>query len=304
MMWNECSTLSSSTRKNLPVKTLSPDEWEGRRREACSKLGQLFDSENLDKLGEDNVYDLLNFEKNQTMEARRVAPRLVDDIEKLRSTIKILTDESRDVGGRLNEVLKVPGMGPAVATMILFLRYPEKYPFWSSPKEEVLKEIGAIERLTETYGDKYEKIIKAEEKLSSDLNIDIITLDTFLWWIIQEGSKSSVEEEAIPFEAEEELRNYLSLHPEAIEKGLRIVENGTEYSTDVGNIDLLSKDKDGNFVVMELKKFRESDRALGQLQRYIGWVKEERAGGEIPRGILITHEFDEKLVLCDQVRAE
>jgi len=87
----------------------------------------------------------------------------------------------------------------------------------------------------------------------------------------------------------------LSLHPEAIERELSLVEKGAEYQTDVGRIDLLCKDENGNFVVVELKKLREGDRALGQLLRYMGWVKEKIAEGKKVRGILITHEFDENL---------
>ena len=46
---------------------------------------------------------------------------------------------------------------------------------------------------------------------------------------------------------------------------------------------------------MELKKVREGDKALGQLLRYMGWVREKIAKGKKVRGILITHEFDERL---------
>jgi len=269
-------------------------EWEKKRREACEKFRPLFALENIDKLTRDDVFDLLSFDKNQTMEARRVAPRLVEDMEAFKAAIRTLIDESRDIKERLNEALKAPGMGPAVATMILFLSNPEKYPFWSRAKEEILKKIGAIDELTGTYGDKYKKIIEVEKKLSSELGVDFLKLDIFLWWLYQKFQPTE-EIEAIPFKAESELRDYLSLHPEAIERGLSLVEKGVEFQTDVGRIDLLCKDENGNFVVVELKKLGEGDRALGQLLRYMGWVGEKMAEGRKVRGILITHEFDENL---------
>jgi len=270
-------------------------EWEKKRREACEKFRLLLSPENIDKLTKDDVFDLLNFDKNQSMEARRVAPRLIENIEAFKKAIRTLTNESKNIKERLNEALKTPGMGPAIATMILFFHNPEKYPFWSRAKGEILNKIGAIDELTGTYGDKYVKIIEAEKKLSSGLGADLIKLDTFLWWLYQKKLQPAEEVEAIPFKAESELRDYLSLHPEAIERGLSLVEGGVEYQTDVGRIDLLCKDENGNFVVIELKKLKEGDRALAQLLRYMGWVREKIAERKKVRGILITHEFDESL---------
>ncbi|HIE18970.1 TPA: hypothetical protein EYP75_04510, partial [Candidatus Bathyarchaeota archaeon] len=144
-----------------PETTLAPvgnvHEWEKRRREACEKFRLLLTPESIDKLTKDNISDLLNFDKNQTMEARRVAPRLVEDMEAFKGAIRTLIDESRDIKERLNEALKAHGMGPAIATMILFFHNPEKYPFWSTAKDEILKKIEVIDELTGTYGDKYVK---------------------------------------------------------------------------------------------------------------------------------------------------
>ncbi|MEM2619415.1 MAG: endonuclease NucS [Candidatus Hadarchaeales archaeon] len=272
-------------------------QWESKRREACDYFGGLL--KNPDKLTENDISDLLNFYKNQTMEARRVISRLVENIEAFKKGVRILTDEERDIKERLNEVLaEVPGMGRAIATMILFLYDPQKYPFWSHPKEKVLKKIGVIDELTGTPGDKYLKIIDAEKKLCSELGIkDFVKLDTFLWWIFKKEIQRAeeVETEAVPFEAEAELRDFLCKHPEAIERGLSLEEGGVEYQTDVGRIDLLCRDENGHFVVVELKKTEASDKALGQLLRYMGWIKEKKAGGKKVRGILITHEFDENL---------
>lgn len=272
-------------------------QWERNRRKACEYFRGLL--ENLDRLTKDEIFDLLNFDKNQTMEVRRVAPRLAENIEAFKKGVRILTDEKRDIKERLNEVLgEVPGVGRAIATMILFLYNPQKYPVWSEPKEEILKNIGIIDELTGTAGDRYLKIMDVGKRLCSELGIDdFVKLDTFLWWIYKKGIRPAeeVETEAVPFRAETELRNFLCKHPDKIEKGLSLVERGVEYQTDVGRIDLLWRDENGNFVVVELKKTKASDKALGQLLRYMGWVKEKIAGGKKVRGILITHEFDENL---------
>jgi restriction system protein len=53
---------------------------------------------------------------------------------------------------------------------------------------------------------------------------------------------------------------------------------GQQYQVDTGNIDILALSKDGNqFLVVELKRGRASDVVVGQIQRYMGFVKEELA---------------------------
>jgi hypothetical protein len=85
--------------------------------------------------------------------------------------------------------------------------------------------------------------------------------------------------------------------------GLQILEDkegnviGQQYDTKVvGIIDLLCRDKMGNYVVIELKKDREtSDKAAGQLARYMGWAKANLAKNKDVVGIIVTGGCDEKL---------
>ncbi|MEA1906757.1 MAG: endonuclease NucS [Euryarchaeota archaeon] len=94
---------------------------------------------------------------------------------------------------------------------------------------------------------------------------------------------------------EKDLANYLASDPSLIEEGLRL--KGQEYDTrNAGRIDLLCIDGKGDFVVVETKKGKESDKVVGQIQRYMGWVKRNLAKeGENVRGIIIVNEFDEWL---------
>jgi len=67
---------------------------------------------------------------------------------------------------------------------------------------------------------------------------------------------------------------------------------------DLGFIDILAQDRNtGDFVVIELKRDRSDDEVVGQLSRYMGWIKEHRAtvkGVEV-RGIIVVHEVTPKL---------
>jgi hypothetical protein len=77
--------------------------------------------------------------------------------------------------------------------------------------------------------------------------------------------------------------------------GKRLSLRGKEHPTDVGPIDILACDDAGNFVVFELKLGRGPDRALGQLARYMGWVKHHLAGNRDVQGVVVAKSIDEKL---------
>ena len=67
---------------------------------------------------------------------------------------------------------------------------------------------------------------------------------------------------------------------------------------DLGFVDILARDScTGDFVVIELKRDRSDDEVVGQLSRYMGWIKEHRAAtvGAKVRGIIVVHEVTAKL---------
>ena len=69
---------------------------------------------------------------------------------------------------------------------------------------------------------------------------------------------------------------------------------GQQYQTDTGAIDILAISKDKKvLLVVELKKGRASDNVVGQIQRYMGYVKEELAeSNQTVRGVIIALEDD------------
>jgi restriction system protein len=69
---------------------------------------------------------------------------------------------------------------------------------------------------------------------------------------------------------------------------------GQQYPSDTGPIDILAISKDKNaLLVVELKKGRASDNVVGQIQRYMGYVKEELAeNNQTVRGVIIALEDD------------
>ena len=73
---------------------------------------------------------------------------------------------------------------------------------------------------------------------------------------------------------------------------------GQQYTTEIGPIDILAYEpKTKTFVVLELKKGRPSDQVVGQVLRYMGWVKQNLCTeGQSVRGIVICRDKDPKLL--------
>ena len=72
---------------------------------------------------------------------------------------------------------------------------------------------------------------------------------------------------------------------------------GQQYPSDTGPIDILAISKDRKtLLVVELKRGRASDVVVGQIQRYMGFVKGELAAiGQSVRGAIIALDDDLKL---------
>ncbi|MBA4348704.1 MAG: hypothetical protein C0415_01760 [Thermodesulfovibrio sp.] len=71
-----------------------------------------------------------------------------------------------------------------------------------------------------------------------------------------------------------------------------------QYPTDIGVIDILAEEvKTKDLIVIELKKGRESDKVVGQILRYMGWIDEYlRKENQKVKGIIICKEPDQKLL--------
>lgn len=104
------------------------------------------------------------------------------------------------------------------------------------------------------------------------------------------------------FYMEQQLEDFIIRNWEETELGKKydlIYEEGElisqQYRTDIGIMDILAKDKkDGSYVVIELKRKQTSDETIGQVTRYMGWIKKKLGDPEV-KGIIVAGKFDEKL---------
>jgi restriction system protein len=77
---------------------------------------------------------------------------------------------------------------------------------------------------------------------------------------------------------------------------------GQQYPTDIGPIDILAVEESKSFVVIELKKGRPSDQVVGQILRYMRWVKRHLCkDGQGGKGLVVCRDPDPKLTYAAEM---
>ncbi|MDO8528623.1 MAG: endonuclease NucS [Nanoarchaeota archaeon] len=112
---------------------------------------------------------------------------------------------------------------------------------------------------------------------------------------IEDVSLFALEEHLEEFLVKNWHHTELGKHYDIYEEDGEIV--GQQYPSDTGPIDILAISKDKKeLLVVELKRGRVSDVVVGQIQRYMGYVKEELAEkGQSVKGVIIAFEDDIKI---------
>lgn len=128
---------------------------------------------------------------------------------------------------------------------------------------------------------------------------------------VQEEPAAPAEEAAAAasdeFAYEHDLRDYLAKNLQILEPSLQLYKDegitGVEFPVGGRFIDILAVDGKDDYVVIELKVSRGYDRVVGQLLRYMAWIKRHHADpGQSVRGIIVAKSITEDLLLaCAEV---
>jgi len=289
-------------------------------REVIEKFGTFFHPDNLDDLTKDKFRSFLLFENNKHWNwIHRQVNMITEDMDKLIKTLKNLLDESKPLKNRLdylfpkNKPNLIKGLGRAVLTPILLVVYPEKYGVWNSITEDALKKLGEYPEFKRgaTFSEKYIEVNKILIEYAYRYDISLFKLDS-AWWLLSEGYGLSSEEEdpeqeeiTASFELEKYFQKFLVDNWEKTpldEKYEIYIKDGDILgdlfnTKEVGIIDILAKDRETNdWIVIELKKGKSSDAVVGQILRYINWVKKNKIEAEEEvKGIIIVNEVDKNL---------
>ncbi len=310
------------------VKNRAKDPWwVTSEKKVVGEYGQLFNPANLDGLIKEDFKSFLLLKNNLHWEGiHRQGNLVTSDMDALKKFLHLLLDENIPIKERLQKAFSkrssynIKGLGRAVVTPILLVVYPAKYGVWNTKSESALKKLNLFPRFLprDTFADKYLKVNQVLLELADKHDITLWQLDGVLGNI--SGSSpfgvSQSEEEAIKKEAEEhgvaDLVNFgMESHLEdflianwsktTFGKKYELIEEegdlvSQQYATPVGPIDILARFKDGKeYLVIELKKGRSSDAVVGQILRYIAWVRENLAKDKIVKGVIVVLEVDKKL---------
>ncbi len=293
------------------------DEIVATREQVFAKYRPLFSPGHVASVTREEFTSFLYFENNRHWTGlHRQGLGAAVDIGKLRGSLAILLNENRPICERFAEALgMVSGFGKAIATGILTVAYPEKYGVWNNTSEAGLRQVGLWPNFDrgESIGGRYEKINALLVHLSSDLGIDLWTLDA-LWWFLlepeglpQPGTAATAltvqggESFALERQLEEFLLENWDRTPLAKEwtvfKTPDDPEAGNQFPTDVGRIDILAVHKvQLRFLVVELKRNQSTHETVGQALKYVGWVKKHLAkDGQSVEALIIAHQAEKSI---------
>ena len=121
--------------------------------------------------------------------------------------------------------------------------------------------------------------------------------------IVDEPEDTSfVDSSQISFSMERDLELFLYNDIRALDPSLDLSDEleNRQYNVSSGRIDILAKDELGKFVVIELKAGTAKDAALAQLLAYMTDISYQ-FDTENVRGIIVAHDFSEKLVKASRL---
>ena len=292
------------------------------RDTVLARFQPVFSTDHVIAITEDEFRSFLLLENNHHWSGlHRQGPRMCADMDQLRSALAILVDEAQPVSDRLDRAIEmVSGMGKNVTSAILLVTQPDRYGVWNNRSEANMKRLGIWPMFDrgESFGSRYVKVNQILLQLRDTLEIDLWTLDALWWYLDQKESDDlpSVEaadaispgvsaENELRFGLERHLHEFLRDNWDRLELGREWAlyqepgdeEAGYEYPCDVGRIDLLAKHREEpRWLVVELKRNQTSDQTVGQLLRYVGWVKQHLAEeGDEVHGLIICREGDTAL---------
>ena len=296
-----------------------PPDSISHKDSALDEYRPVFQPGEIEALTEQEFKEFLLFDNNRHWTGlHRKGSMMTDDMEQLRDGLKTLVDEEQDLAARIQTTKEtVDGMGKATISAVLVTAYPENYGVWNNRSEEALKQLDIWPEFeyASDFGQRYERVNDVLLNLSNELDIDFWDLDALLGYIVEAGEGGS--DETIDngggsgeFVKERHLQLYLVNHWERmgfseqweIYTDSDDPQAGVEFSTGIGRPDiLLTHTSEARVCILELKRGSTSDRAVGQLLRYVGWVHEHledledvSTDAEV-EGRLIVSESSEKL---------
>lgn len=311
--------------------TSMPAEVQSQKA-AMEYYGKYFRPENLESVTREGFRDFLLIKNNKHWSGIHRQPQIYEEMNRLRKCLGILLDESKPIEKRLDTVMPkgkppfIAGLGRAVLTPILMCVYPDKYSVYNRISDEGLNMLGRNTiRDADAFSKRYVSLNTACHQLSDEISQPLYLIDSMFSLMVhgvesplttpaatagisgeiaqQDDDLPAANDESASFSLEKYLQEFIVSNwdrtplAKTLDIYLEDEEKAVEFNTGVGEIDILARDRaKGDWVVIELKKGRSDDTVVGQILRYMGWIRKHKAGeGEKVRGIIITGGASDKI---------
>ncbi len=240
---------------------------------------------------------------NRSLTLARIKQNGLDEFNK---ALRFLLYGNDQIAKRVDSFMGLKKVGDFTTSHFLYAFDPEKFCLNSLVRDRIDISADQVQTAMENAMEEY--------ALNPDNYYDL-TINFFTDYLILEEIKNKIglrnymevnfvlyllsyeedeDEVGLPFGSislEKDLENYIAANPQIIEPGLTLVKQ--QYRTSVGIIDILFKDRQDKYLVVETKRGSESDKVIGQISRYIGYL--EHAENKSTRGLIIVSDADDRL---------
>lgn len=289
------------------------------RDEVLARYSPMFQPDQIARISEEALRSFLYFENNRHWTGlNRQVNRICADMATTRAALAALVDEEQDLEARMAPCTAIKGMGKGIITAILLVACPERYGVWNNTSDSALVQLGLMPRFERgaQFGTRYAAINAVLRQVAASLDVDLWTLDALWWGLGGDETDDTIDgppDGEIPvsdgrrraFALERHLHDYLFDNWDGLSlaKDWEIYSSpgdpqaGYELSPPIGRIDLLARHRrEPRWLVIELKRHGSSDQVVGQVLRYIGWIKAHHAeAGETVEGLIVAHEGNPQL---------
>ena len=231
-----------------------------------------------------------------------------NELEEFNKALRFLLYGNDLIAKRVDSFIGLKKVGNFTTSHFLYAFDPEKFCLNSLVRDRLEITADQVQRAMENAMEKYNLNPYDYYDVTINFFTDYLILEeiknklglrnymevNFVLYLLSSEADEDEDEGGLPFGSislEKDLENYIATNPQIIEPGLTLVKQ--QYCTSVGVIDILFKDRQGKYLVVETKKGTESDKVIGQISRYIGYLESEE--NKSTRGLIIVSDADDRL---------
>jgi RecB family endonuclease NucS len=173
----------------------------------------------------------------------------------------------------------------AESTRLLMIKADGTVMIWSDSGGASVKPLNWMTppTIVEEEGDPLERVVVRKRAGKTEDRLEIRIAEVLSDVAHEMGEAAGLEKDGV----ERDLQEQLAAQPQALGEELRLVRR--EWPTDIGPVDLMCRDPDGEWVAVEIKRIATID-AVEQLARYLERIRLDPARATC-RGVLAAQRF-------------